>query len=143
MLNGQAQTIFATIGTDCDAEVWQRIAADDTMGMLTDQVFVRRLLRFRQFTPQRQAFMSRIVTSVDPEAYRFTDADFCELFERMFGRFRGASQCTELRTRLDVLYGDDTAEQVDRIFYAFDRYQEDVKLNEVRLKAMEPRRRRA
>ena len=62
MLNSQAQAIFATIGTDDDAQTWPLIRADETMSMLADKVFIRMLLRFKQFNQQRQSFTALIVS---------------------------------------------------------------------------------
>ena len=112
MLNSQAQAIFATIGTDDDAQTWPLIRADETMSMLADKVFIRMLLRFRQFNQQRQSFTALIVSSIEANAYKFTDQDFCEIFEVIFGRYDKMIKTPEGRTKMDVYYGDGTADGI-------------------------------
>jgi hypothetical protein len=126
MLNSQAQAIFATIGTDDDAQTWPLIRADETMSMLADKIFIRMLLRFRQFNQQRQSFTGIIVANIEANAYKFTDQDFCDIFNAVFGRYDQMVKKPEGRTKMDVYYGDGTADGIISIFFAFEQFKKDM-----------------
>ncbi|UEM20374.1 hypothetical protein JL100_025380 [Skermanella mucosa] len=142
MLNSQAQAIFATIGTDDDTQMWPLIRADETMSMLADKIFIRMLLRFRQFNHQRQTFTAAIVGSIEPSVYKFTDQDFCTVFEVMFSRYESLIRTPEGRIKMDVYYGDGTADGISSIFFAFEQFKKDLAAREGRTKGMLSARRR-
>jgi hypothetical protein len=126
-LNSTAQMIFASIGTDCDVEMWPLIRADDTMNFLADKIFIRLLMRFKQFNHQRQIFVRNITQNIDPKTYTFTDEDFCELFECLFSRFEDILRTEDGRVRIDVYYSDNTAETITRIFASFHQFKRETK----------------
>lgn len=142
MLNSQAQAIFATIGTDDDTQMWPLIRADETMSMLADKIFIRMLLRFRQFNQQRQTFTAAIVGSIEANVYKFTDQDFCTVFEAMFSRYDALIRTPEGRIKMDVYYGDGTADGISSIFFAFEQFKKDLAAREGRTKGMLSARRR-
>ena len=120
-MNEDAIAVFRQIGTDRDAEVWERIRRHITLPAVAGAVFVRVLLRFKQFHFQRRAFVRRMVDSLREQRFAFTDAHFDALFEAMFGHLR-ADLASELgRARIDVRYGDETAGHLLRIFDQFDK----------------------
>ncbi len=125
VLNSDAIAIFNQIGTDRDEEIWRRIARQDTLAVLADTVFVRVLLRFKQFHLQRQTFIRRMTEILREKRFDFADEHFDTLFETMFGRLRDAL-ATELdRARMDIHYGEGTADQLLRIFDQFDRHRQE------------------
>lgn len=120
-LNADAVAIYNQIGTDQDDEVWRRIARQDTLAVLADTMFVRVLLRFKQFHFQRQSFIRRMTDILRDKRFDFADDHFDTMFETMFGRLRGAL-ATELdRARVDIHYGEGTADNMLRIFDQFDK----------------------
>ena len=96
------------------------------MSMLADKVFIRMLLRFKQFNQQRQSFTAVIVANIEANAYKFTDQDFCEIFEVIFGRYDKMVKKPEGRTKMDVYYGDGTADGIFSIFFAFEQFKKDM-----------------
>ncbi|WP_245986341.1 hypothetical protein [Azospirillum thermophilum] len=60
-MNGDAIALYTQIGSDRDAVVWQRIARQQALAVLADAMFVRVMLRFRQFHLQRQTVVRRMI----------------------------------------------------------------------------------
>ncbi len=122
-LNGDAIAIYNQIGTDHDEEIWGRIARQDTLTVLVDTMFVRVMLRFRQFHQQRQTFMRRMTDLLRDKRFIFADDHFDTLFDSMFGRLRDGLRTELDRARLDIHYGEGTAENLMRIFDQFDKHR--------------------
>jgi len=120
-MNEDAIAVFRQVGTERDAEVWDRIRRHITLPAVAGAVFVRVLLRFRQFHFQRQSFIRRMTEALRDQRFAFTDAHFDALFEAMFGHLRDGL-ATELgRARIDMRYGDETSGHLMRIFDQFDK----------------------
>ena len=49
--------------------------------------------------------------------------DFCEIFQAIFGRYEKMIKTPEGRTKMDVTYGDGTADGISSIFFAFDQFK--------------------
>ncbi|HYD32187.1 MAG TPA: hypothetical protein VEB64_15200 [Azospirillaceae bacterium] len=128
-LNLQAQTIFSHIGTDDDREAWTLISKDETMQLLADKIMVRLLLRFKQFNHQRQVFTRNITLSLLEDNYAFTDQDFCLIFQAMFGKFEDALKLEEGRLKVDLYYGEETAEKLGKIFFHFNQFKQSAELS--------------
>lgn len=139
-LNSQAQTIFSMIGTDEDDKVWPLIAANDTLNMLADQIFVRMLLRFKHFNHQRQVFSRRVFQSVDGMSYAFNDSDFCAVFTALFGRFEGILSTQDGRVKIDLYYGEETADKMTKIFFQYNNFRGGVELSQGLRKSREKTR---
>lgn len=120
-LNEDAVAIYTQLGTDSDRDVWERISRDGTLTVLADTMFVRVLLRFKQFHLQRQNFIKRMGEALRDRRFAFTDDHFDALFDTLFGRLRGACATEYDRARLDIHYGEGTADGVMRIFEQYDR----------------------
>jgi len=52
--------------------------------------------------------------------------DFCDIFEVVFGRYDQMVKKPEGRTKMDVYYGDGTADGIISIFFAFEQFKKDV-----------------
>ncbi|MGF7175292.1 hypothetical protein [Azospirillum doebereinerae] len=122
-LNADAIAIYNHLGTDQDAEVWKRIAGQDTLAVLTDTLFVRVMLRFRQFHQQRQTFTRRMTDLLRDKRFVFADGHFETLFDTLFGRLREGLRTELDRARLDIHYGEGTADALMRIFDQFDKHR--------------------
>ena len=77
-----------------------------------------------------------IVSNIEANAYNFTDKDFCEIFEVIFGRYDKMIKTPEGRTKMDVYYGDGTADGISSIFFAFEQFKKDMIAREGRTKSM-------
>ncbi|ALG71927.1 hypothetical protein VY88_10410 [Azospirillum thiophilum] len=122
-LNASALSVFNRLGTDRDAEVWRRLAHEDTLAVLADMPFVRAMLRFRQFHQQRQTFIRRMTDQLRDSRFIFADQHFETLFDALFGRLREGVRTEQDRARIDIHYGEGTAEALMRIFDQFDRHR--------------------
>lgn len=123
-LNRYAQSIFMQIGTDKDNEIWELIQADETLNIMADKILIRFLLRFKQFNHQRQIFTRNITLTLTDSSYKFTDADFCLLFQGMFGRFEEVLRSDEGRLRIDLFFGEESAEKLNKIFFHFSNFRQ-------------------
>lgn len=125
-LNRHAQSIFMQIGTDKDNEVWPLIQADDTLSIMADKILIRFLLRFKQFNHQRQVFTRNITLTLMESSYSFSDADFCLVFQGLFGRFEEMLRSDEGRLRIDLFFGEDSAEKLNKVFFQFSNFRQSV-----------------
>lgn len=124
-LNASAISLFNRLGTDRDAEVWQRLAREETLAVLAGTPFVRVMLRFRQFHQQRQTFMRRMTERLRDRQFIFADEHFQTLFDAMFGHLRDGLRTELDRARTDIHYGEGTAEALLRIFDQFDKHKQE------------------
>ncbi|HYH19382.1 MAG TPA: hypothetical protein VD995_12265 [Azospirillum sp.] len=124
-MNADALNIFAQIGTDRDEEIWARVHRHATLPVLSDALFVRVMLRFKQFAFQRQSFMRRMVQTLESRRFTFTEEHFNALFAALFDHLRDDIKTELGRARVDVRYGDETAGSLLRIFAEFDKLRED------------------
>lgn len=122
-LNSDAIAIYNRIGTDHDAEIWNRIAREDTLAVLVDTLFVRVMLRFRQFHQQRQTFMRRMTDLLRDKRFIFADSHFDTLFDSLFSRLRESLRSELDRARVDIHYGEGTADGLMRVFDQFDKHR--------------------
>ncbi|MBK1841959.1 hypothetical protein JHL17_31640 [Azospirillum sp. YIM B02556] len=122
-MNAGAIALFNRLGTDRDAEVWQRLAHEETLAVLADTPFIRVLLRFRQFHQQRQTFMRRMTDRLRDRHFVFAEEHFQVLFDALFGRLRQGLRTELDRARTDIQYGEGTAEALLRIFDQFDKHR--------------------
>ncbi|WP_051341498.1 hypothetical protein [Azospirillum halopraeferens] len=127
-MNADAVAVFRQIGSGRDAEVWERIRRHITLPAVAGAVFVRVLLRFKQFHFQRQSFVRRMTETLRDQRFTFTDAHFDALFEAMFGHLREDLASELGRARIDVRYGEDTAGHLLRIFEQFDKRRQEATL---------------
>ncbi|MGQ9366826.1 hypothetical protein [Azospirillum sp. ST 5-10] len=125
-MNEDAVAVFRQVGTDRDGEVWERIRRHATLPAVTGAMFVRVLLRFKQFHFQRQSFVRRMTEALRDTRFEFTDGHFDSLFEAMFGHLRDDLASELGRARVDVRYGDDTSGHLLRIFDQFDRRRQEA-----------------
>lgn len=122
-LNRSALAIYNQIGSDRDQEVWARISGHDALGVLADTMFVRVMLRFKQFHLQRQNVTRRMMDLLKDKRFAFSGEMFDVLFDTMFSRLR-SGLITELeRAAVDMHYGEGTADSLMRIFDQFDRHR--------------------
>jgi len=119
-MNADARAIVRQARTDRDEELWARITGHATLPVLTHALFVRVMLRFKQFQFQRQNFIRRMVDLTGPKSFPFADEHFEQIFEALFGHLREELRTELGRARLDVRYGDETSGHLLRIFDAFD-----------------------
>jgi len=119
-MNADARSIFQLTRAEREEEVWPRVARHPTLPVLSHALFVRVMLRFKQFHFQRQSFMRRMAGAVDPRSFRFADDHFDQIFEALFGHLREEIRTELGRARMDVRYGDETSGHLLRIFDAFD-----------------------
>ncbi|CAO3415672.1 hypothetical protein [Azospirillum endophyticum] len=122
-MNAGAVALFNRLGTDRDAEVWQRLAHEETLAVLADTPFIRVMLRFRQFHQQRQTFMRRMTDQLRDRHFVFAEEHFQTLFDALFGRLRDGLRTELDRARTDIQYGEGTAEALLRIFDQFDKHR--------------------
>ncbi|MFD1623969.1 hypothetical protein [Azospirillum griseum] len=122
-LNANALTIYNQIGTDHDEEIWNRISHQDSLAVLVDTMFVRVMLRFRQFHQQRQTFMRRMTDLLRDKRFIFGNSHFDTLFDTMFGRLRDSLRSELDRARVDIHYGEGTSDNLMRIFDQFDKHR--------------------
>lgn len=120
-MNADARSIFQLTRADREEEVWPRVARHPTLPVLTHALFVRVMLRFKQFHFQRQSFMRRMTGAVDARTFTFADEHFELIFEALFGHLREEIRTELGRARMDVRYGDETSGHLLRIFDAFDQ----------------------
>lgn len=125
-MNADACTVFHKIGTVREDETWDRIARDEALPIVVDALFVRVILRFKQFALQRQSFIRRMVEAMRERRFDFTDDHFVTLFESLFDRLRSELKTELGRARLDTRYGDETSTHLLRIFDQFDRHREEI-----------------
>lgn len=122
-MNADAFTVFHKIGTVQDNEIWGRIGEDEALPIVVDSLFVRVLLRFKQFAFQRQTFMRRMMEALRDRRFNFTEDHFITVFDGLFSRLR-ADLKTELgRARMDTRYGDETSGHLLRIFDEFEKHK--------------------
>ena len=119
-MNADARSIFQLTRAERDEELWPRVSRHPTLPVLSHALFVRVMLRFKQFNFQRQSFIRRMASAVDPRAFTFADEHFELIFEALFGHLREEIRTELGRARMDVRYGDDTSSHLLRIFDAFD-----------------------
>ncbi|HYD69323.1 hypothetical protein [Azospirillum sp.] len=124
-MNADALSIFAQIGTDRDEEIWARVHRHATLPVLSDALYVRVMLRFKQFAFQRQSFMRRMVQVLENRRFTFTEEHFNALFAALFDHLREEIRTELGRARVDVRYGDETSGALMRIFAEFDKARED------------------
>ncbi|PWC47196.1 hypothetical protein [Azospirillum sp. TSA6c] len=122
-MNASVIALFNRLGTDRDAEVWQRLAHEETLAVLADTPFIRVMLRFRQFHQQRQTFMRRMTDQLRERHFVFAEEHFQTLFDALFGRLRDGLRTELGRARTDIQYGEGTAEALLRIFDQFDKHR--------------------
>lgn len=120
-MNADALLLFQKVGVDSGEAVWERLQTDDALPFVADAVFIRVLLRFRQFAYQRQHFIRRMGDLLRDRQFIVTEAHFIALFDAMFGRLRPALASELGRARIDTRYGEETATTMLRIFDEFDR----------------------
>ncbi|HEY0837513.1 MAG TPA: hypothetical protein VGE72_26605 [Azospirillum sp.] len=126
-MNADALNIFAQIGTDRDDEIWVRVTRHATLPVLSDALYVRVMLRFKQFAFQRQSFMRRMTQVMENRRFTFTDEHFNALFAALFDHLRDDIKTELGRARVDVRYGDETAGSLLRIFAEFDTLRDEQK----------------
>lgn len=127
-MNADALLALQKIGTDRDEEIWTRIGEDEALPIVIDAVFIRVLLRFRQFAFQRQNFIRRMGELLRDRRFVVTEDHFIMLFDSMFDRLRPGLASELSRALLDVRYGDETAVALLKIFDEFDKYRKDLAL---------------
>lgn len=127
-MNADACTVFQKIGSASDQELWSRIGQDEALPIVVDALFVRVLLRFRQFAFQRQTFMRRMIEVMRERRFTFTEEHFVLLFESLFVRLRESLKTELGRARMDTRYGDDTSSHLLRIFDEFERHRLELSL---------------
>ncbi|MBP2232679.1 hypothetical protein J2847_006010 [Azospirillum agricola] len=127
-LNADAVAIYNRIGSERDERIWDRIAGEDTLAVLADTLLVRVMLRFRQFHQQRQAFIRRMTELLRDRRFVFADEHFDTLFDSLFGRLRDTLRSELDRARVDIHYGEGTADSLLRIFDQFDKHRLDQSL---------------
>ncbi|WP_180282536.1 hypothetical protein [Azospirillum oleiclasticum] len=125
-MNADAATVFQKLGDVGDEEVWAGIDRDEALPMVVDAVFVRVMLRFKQFSFQRQSFMRRMVETLRERRFAFTDDHFVTVFESLFGHLRDDLRTGIGRARMDTRYGDETSGNLMRVFDQFDRHREEI-----------------
>ena len=125
-MNADAVLLYQKAGTDADDAVWAKMQADDALPFLADAVFIRVLLRFRQFAFQRQNFIRRMGELLRERRFVMTDEHFITLFDAMFGRLRACLASELGRTRGDIRYGDETAISMLKIFEELDKYRKEL-----------------
>jgi hypothetical protein len=121
-MNADALLLYQKIGSDADDAVWEKVHEDDGLPFLADAVFIRVLLRFRQFAFQRQNFIRRMGELLRERRFVLTDAHFVALFDAMFGRLRPGLKSELGRARIDIRYGEETASSMLKIFDEFDKH---------------------
>lgn len=119
-MNADARSIFQLTRAEREEEVWPRVARHPTLPVLSHALFVRVMLRFKQFHFQRQSFMRRMASAIDARTFNFADEHFELIFEALFGHLRDEIRTELGRARMDVRYGDETSGHLLRIFDAFD-----------------------
>ncbi|BAI73210.1 hypothetical protein AZL_025720 [Azospirillum sp. B510] len=124
-MNASALALFNRLGTDRDAEVWQRLAHEEALAVLADTPFIRVMLRFRQFHQQRQTFIKRMTGQLRDRHFVFAEEHFQMLFDGLFGHLRDGLRTELDRARTDIHYGEGTAEALMRIFDQFDKHRQD------------------
>ena len=124
-MNASAIALFNRLGTDRDAEVWRRLAREETLAVLADTPFIRVMLRFRQFHQQRQTFIRRMTDQLRDRHFVFAEEHFQALFDALFGRLRDGLRTELGRARTDIQYGEGTAEALLRIFNEFDKHRQE------------------
>ena len=124
-MNADARSIFQQARAEREEELWPRLTGHATLPVLTHALFVRVMLRFKQFHFQRQSFMRRMTSVVDPRAFSFADDHFDQIFEALFGHLREEIRTELGRARMDVRYGDETSVHLLRIFDAFDKLRQE------------------
>jgi hypothetical protein len=123
-LNVDALTAFQKIGTTADKEIRERIDRDTALPIVVGSIFVRVLLRFRQFTYQRQSFTRRMSDLMRPLRFVFTEDHFAAVFDALAERLRNEIDVEFGRTRTDMHYGEGTAADLARILDEFDRFRQ-------------------
>lgn len=124
-MNADARSIFRHVRTEREEEVWPRVSSHATLPVLSHALFVRVMLRFKQFHFQRQSFIRRMATAVNPRTFSFAEEHFDQLFEALFGHLRDEIRTELGRARMDVRYGDETSAHLLRIFDAFDKQRQE------------------
>lgn len=125
-LNVDAVTAFEKIGTTDDHEIRDRIDHDTALPIVVGSIFVRVLLRFRQFTFQRQSFVRRMADQLRAHRFVFTEEHFVAIFEALASRLRPELGGELARARADMRYGEGTSEQLSRILHEFDTFTRTV-----------------
>jgi hypothetical protein len=124
-MNADARSILQTVHAEREEEVWPRVTRHATLPVLTHALFVRIMLRFKQFHLQRQSFIRMMTNVVAPRTFTFADEHFDQIFEALFGHLREEIRTELGRARMDVRYGDETAGHLMRIFAAFDKARQE------------------
>lgn len=122
-MNSDAMTAFQKIGTTRDGEIRERIDRDAALPIVVGSVFARVLLRFRQFTYQRQAFTRRMADQLRAQRFLFTEDHFVAVFHALAERLRDEVKGEFARTRFDMRHGEGTAAALLRIFDEFDTHR--------------------
>lgn len=125
-MNADALLLFQKVGVDSGEAVWERLQDDDALPFVADAVFIRVLLRFRQFAYQRQHFIRRMGDLLRERRFVLSEEQFMALFDAMFGRLRGPLGSELGRARIDTRYGDETASTMLRIFDEFDKRRQEL-----------------
>jgi len=125
-LNAEAQAAFTKIGEISDHDVRKRIDADPTLPALAGAVFVRFILRFRQFTYQRQTFTKKMAELLRPCRFVFTEEHFVELFDAIARGVPTDLDCELGSIQTDIRFGEGTASELVRILGEFTSYRESL-----------------
>lgn len=125
-MNADALLVFQKVGSDDGGAVWDALRRDDALPALADGVFIRVMLRFRQFAYQRQNFIRRMGEMLRERRFVLTEEQFLEIFGAMFDRLRCGLESELGRARVDTRYGDETASMMLRIFDEYDRRRQEL-----------------
>lgn len=124
--NDLARSIFVEAGTDKDDEIWLKIEKSESLTVSSDRIFIRLLSTFRNFNTRHWEFLRIIQASVDANLCRIDDGAFCEIFEALFGVYEALVSREDNRLRLDLYYGESTAEQIRIVLNTYQRYRQSV-----------------
>lgn len=125
-MNADALLVFQKAGSDSGEAVWEALRQDQALPFVADVVFIRVLLRFKQFAFQRQNFIRRMGEMLKERRFVLTEEQFMEIFDAMFGRLRDGLESELGRARIDTRYGEETASAMLRIFDEFDKRRQEL-----------------
>ena len=119
-LNKEADSLLYRVNTNDDIELVQRINANSDWRRFADNIRIRVLLRFENFTQARKTFVTVIDNAVREQGQgSFEDHNFPILFDALFRDIFEALNSDESRLRLDYQFGDGTAKKIHSIVDQF------------------------
>lgn len=123
-MNEQALAVFSLAKTDVDSTFWEIAEENAEILHQADKIIMHYMLRFRPFNFHKENFVSTMRQSIDLPGVAFTDSDFVDLFDCLFGNYFVYMSDHKRMTMLNMQFGCDSSDHLLSIYNAYQRLQQ-------------------